>query len=76
MGRIKSLMIKKAARELQESIPEFSVDFEHNKKLLKGSIYYKSVRNRVAGEITGLIKKSKKKAKKKKEVIQEESTDY
>ncbi len=63
MGRVKSLMIKKAAQELHKTLPEFSDDFEHNKKLLKGSIHYKSVRNKVAGEIVCLVKKQKLKNK-------------
>ena len=64
MGRVKSLMIKKAARELHENIGKFSEDFEHNKRLLKGTINYKSVRNKVAGEIVCLVRKQKMKNKK------------
>lgn len=60
MGRIKILMVKKAARQLYESVEDFSDDFEHNKKLLKGTIYYKSVRNKVAGGIVRLASKDKK----------------
>ena len=61
MGRVKSLMIKKAAQQLYEEEPEFSNNFENNKKLLKNTIYYKSVRNKVAGEIVKLKRKEKKK---------------
>jgi len=57
MGRIKSAMIRRAARELYEGVEGFTTKFEHNKKLLEKVIYYKSVRNRVAGTIVGLAKK-------------------
>ncbi len=60
MGRIKSAMIRKAAREIVETAPGFSTDFEHNKKLLSGSMHYKSVRNKVAGCITSMLKKQQK----------------
>lgn len=60
MGRIKSAMIRRAARELVETTQGFSTDFESNKRLLKGTIHYKSVRNKVAGCITGLIKQQNK----------------
>jgi len=57
MGRIKSLMIKKTARQLlaQEKHP-FSEDFEKNKKLLADTMPSKPIRNRVAGYISRLIK--------------------
>ena len=61
MGRIKILMVKKAARQLYESVEDFSDDFEHNKKLLKGTLHFKSVRNKVAGGIVVLVKKEKQK---------------
>jgi ribosomal protein S17E len=61
MGRVKSQMIKKAARQLHEQVEDFNEDFNHNKKLLKGTIPYKSVRNRVAGGIVRLAKQMKMK---------------
>ena len=61
MGRIKSLMIKKAARELHEQVPDFTENFDHNRKILSGSIHYKSMRNKVAGGIVNLVKKQKQK---------------
>ena len=63
MGRVRSAMIKKAARQLYESEKGFTEDFDYNKKLLKGLIYYKSMRNRVAGCIVGLVKKANAKPK-------------
>jgi len=61
MGRVKSLMIKKAARQLYEQVGDFNEDFDHNKRLLKGTMPYKSVRNKVAGEIVRLARKQKQK---------------
>ena len=73
MGRIKSLMIKKAARELHEQVPDFTEDFEYNKKLLSGSIHYKSMRNKVAGGIVRLVRAQKQKElNKNKKVLSEE----
>jgi ribosomal protein S17E len=65
MGRVKQLMVKKAARELHESVPELSDNFEHNKKLLKNVMHFKSVRNKVAGGIVALIKKERLKEQKR-----------
>jgi ribosomal protein S17E len=60
MGRIKSLMVKKAAFQLVEDVEGFSSDFEHNKKFLKDTMPSKSVRNKVAGFIARLKKKQEK----------------
>lgn len=60
MGRIKSTMIRKAARELVETAEGFNSNFENNKKLLKGTMPYKSVRNKVAGAIVVLKKRQAK----------------
>ena len=62
MGRIKSTMIRKAARELVETAEGFNSNFENNKKLLKGTMPYKSVRNKVAGAIVVLKKQQAKQA--------------
>lgn len=61
MGRIKSTMMRKAARELVDTVEGFSTDFENNKKLLQGTVPYKSVRNKIAGAIV-VMKKQQKKA--------------
>lgn len=51
MGRIKSLMVKKAARQLiNEDV--FNAEFENNKKALKNTMPSKSVKNKIAGYIT------------------------
>lgn len=62
MGRIKSAMIRKAARELVVTAEGFSTDFENNKKMLKEIFPYKSMRNKVAGCIVQLVKKNNQKA--------------
>lgn len=72
MGRIKSTMVKKAAKQLHESVEGFNENFDNNKKLLKGTIYYKSVRNKVAGGIVRLAKKKKLKEKRENKEIKED----
>ncbi|MFA5020368.1 MAG: 30S ribosomal protein S17e [Candidatus Pacearchaeota archaeon] len=60
MGRIKSKAIKKTAKTLVARTPEFSVNFEKNKELLK--IYNLpdiGTRNKIAGYISR-IKRNKK----------------
>lgn len=64
MGRVKPLMIKKAASQLFEKSGEFSEDFEHNKRLLHGTIHYKSVRNKIAGGIVRLARQKRIKEQK------------
>lgn len=58
MGRIKSTMVKKAAKQLVET-EQFNTDFDHNKRLLQGHMPSKPIRNKVAGYITRLIKMKK-----------------
>ena len=55
MGRIKSLMVKKAARQLlNERV--FNTEFENNKKALKDTMPSKPIKNKIAGYITRLMK--------------------
>jgi len=56
MGRIKSTLIKRTAKELERDEDLFSEDFDANKKLLKGTMPSKKVQNKVAGYITKLRK--------------------
>lgn len=56
MGRIKSLMVKRAASQLLEIEHNFKADFEHNKKLLKDTMPSKPIRNKIAGYIVRLLK--------------------
>lgn len=64
MGRIKSTLIKRTARQLKsESV--FDDTFENNKKILGNSMPSKKTRNRIAGYIARL-KRAEKDAEKKK----------
>ena len=56
MGRIKSTMIKKTAKQLLLKGAPFTSDFEKNKKVLKDTMPSKSIRNKVAGYIAHLLK--------------------
>lgn len=53
MGRIKSTLIKRTARQLTKE-PIFGDTFDHNKKILKDSMPSKKTRNRIAGYIARL----------------------
>ena len=57
MGRVRTEIIKKTARELFEANPQrFSVDYEENKKAVDELVNSKTkrVRNRIAGYVTRL----------------------
>lgn len=57
MGRIKTAMVKRAARGLLRKDSEiFTKDFENNKKMLGNQMPSKRVRNKIAGYISRLIK--------------------
>lgn len=55
-------MVKRAAVQLFESVEGFSDNFEHNKKLLKGLMPSKSIKNKVAGYLVRLVQQQKEKA--------------
>ncbi|MCU0642622.1 MAG: 30S ribosomal protein S17e [archaeon] len=60
MGRIKPLMVKKAAKQLLEGEHKFSESFEQNKKLLgNNTMPSKPIRNKVAGYISRLVRMKK-----------------
>ena len=61
MGRIKSAMVKRATFELLEQGIDFSDNFEYNKKLLKGTMPSKKIKNKIAGYIARLKKAENKK---------------
>jgi len=62
MGRIKSKMIKRSAKEINEKIGGFSCDFDYNKNLLKNTMPYKSMRNKIAGMLVRISKESENKS--------------
>ncbi len=58
MGKVRTKMIKRTARELLEKYPDLFIwDFEHNKRVVARLVDVKSkkVRNQIAGYITHLI---------------------
>ena len=63
MGRIKSLMVKRAGKQLLACENDFNEDFEHNKNLLKGTLPYKSTRIKIAGYIARFKKVQKEEDK-------------
>jgi len=75
MGKVRPRYVKSLARRLLETYPDrFSEDFESNKKVVAelADIPSKSIRNKVAGEITRMIKKMKAGASETAEVELEE----
>ena len=56
MGRIKSKLIKRTGKSLISEENNFTSEFEDNKKILKGLMPGKKIRNQVAGYITRKIK--------------------
>jgi small subunit ribosomal protein S17e len=60
MGRIKSKLIKRTARQLVEKTPEsFEKTFDENKKALGSILASKKTRNKIAGYITRIKKNTK-----------------
>jgi small subunit ribosomal protein S17e len=59
MGRIKPLMVKKAAKQLLEGEHKFSESFTQNKRLLIDTMPSKPIRNKVAGYISHLVRMKK-----------------
>ncbi len=75
MGRIKSIMVKRAARQLLDGEHFFSDSFDHNKKLLGNTMPSKPIRNKLAGYIARLIRAQKEGPKVKKIVSVERSSE-
>ena len=58
MGKVRTELVKRVARELVERFPDkFTTDFEANKKIVKSltNISSTKLRNRVAGYATRLV---------------------
>lgn len=62
MGRIKSVLVKRTAKQLLKEDNVFSDNFEQNKQVLGGTMPSKSIRNKIAGYITRLKKYAKQTA--------------
>jgi len=60
MGKIKSKMIKRAARAFEENGVEFNEDFGKNKKILGNNMPSKKIRNQMAGLLTRIKHQTKK----------------
>lgn len=63
MGKVRTKLVKRVARELLEKYPDlFTRNFEHNKQVVKrvATIPSKRLRNKIAGYITHLIAVSEK----------------
>ena len=59
MGRIKSTLVKRTAETLVKDMKDsFNGEFENNKKSLGSTMPSKRIRNRIAGYITRLNKRS------------------
>lgn len=54
MGRIKSTMVKKTAKNLLGKEPAFSESFENNKKILGNTMPSKPIKNKIAGYLARL----------------------
>ncbi len=55
MGRIKSLQIKRAGKNLMRDNSDFTIDFNKNKEVLQNyTLPDKGTRNKIAGYITRL----------------------
>lgn len=60
MGRIKSTLVKRTARQLLEVSPEsFTPAFEDSKRALGSTLPSKKVRNKIAGYIARIKKRTK-----------------
>lgn len=60
MGRIKSLMVKKAAKQLlNTTVEQFTTLFAHNKRILGNTMPSKPIRNKIAGYMARLQRAKK-----------------
>jgi ribosomal protein S17E len=74
MGRIKSLMVKRAAQQMLSGENGFTSEFELNKKILGDTMPSKPIRNKIAGYIARL-KKAQRANKTLKEKPKETTSD-
>jgi len=72
MGRIKSLMVKRAAKQMLKEENLFNESFDNDKGLLRGTMPSKSVRNKIAGYIARLKKMQSKPIRIRKPVVETE----
>lgn len=75
MGRIKQIPVKRTGDELIEKYEEeFSVDFQHNKEKVEelSNVESKSMRNKIAGYVTKVMKKEKERREREEKKVEEE----
>lgn len=72
MGRIKSTLIKRTAKQLLKEENKFSQSFEANKKVLGNTMPSKSVRNKIVGYIARLKRMEARGPRQKKVAVEEE----
>lgn len=63
MGRIKSTLVKRTARNLLKEQNVFSESFEKDKRILADMMPSKRIRNKIAGYIARLKKREKQENK-------------
>jgi ribosomal protein S17E len=77
MGRIKSTLIKRTAKQLLNEKDMFTISFEHNKKILGRTMPSKKMRNRIAGHMAHIVQMKEQKAKEpEKKQIPQETPEY
>lgn len=77
MGRIKSTLIKRTARQLLLEKELFTKEFEHNKKVLGKTMPSKKMRNRIAGYMAHVVQMKEQKAKEpQKKIVLEDTSNY
>ena len=81
MGRIKSLMVKRAAKQmLAKDAEKFNDQFNHNKRILGRTMPSKPIRNKIAGYMARLVKMKKaeaiKAAQPKPVIVEDEAPQY
>jgi len=62
MGKIKTTLIKRTARELSQRLESISPEFEGNKKILGNTMPSKKLRNKIAGYLVRIEKQRQKHA--------------
>jgi ribosomal protein S17E len=61
MGRIKSLLVKRTAKNLLKEENKFTEDFEKNKVLLGNKLPSKSLKNKIAGYLSRIKRQEREK---------------
>ena len=78
MGRIKSTLVKKTAKNLLGKEPAFSESFERNKIILGNTMPSKPIKNKIAGYLSRLKKmqNAPPKIKQDKKIATSETAPY